>query len=369
MNIKGIIEENIEIVKEIRQKLHDNAELSYEEHNTQKIVLEFLNHLGLDTRTMANTGVAATFNSGEDCIAIRADIDALPVNGVSHACGHDFHMAVALGTALVLKKIGSKKCVKFIFQPAEEAEGGALPMINEGVLESPKVTQMIGFHVWPNVKVGTIEVTSGPSMASVDDFHINFKGKGGHAAMPNLCKNPIYPALDFIETMGIKSRIEVDPLNSHVVTFSSIQCGSAPNVIADNCKVMGTVRTFDNNLRTKLHQDVIHTANLSAEKFDCSVDINYNLQYPPVISDDLLTKKFIEATKALIGDDKVLPLEKTFAAEDFSFFAEKVPSVHFRLGIADDNVGLEPLHSPNFSASEDCLFNGIYIITNFILNL
>lgn len=369
LNIKGTIEENLEIVKELRQKLHDNAELSYEEHNTQKIILEFLNHLGLDTKSMANTGVVATLNCGEDCTAIRADIDALPVNGVSHACGHDFHMAVALGTALVLKKIGYKKCVKFIFQPAEEAEGGALPMINEGVLESPKVIQMIGFHVWPNVKVGTIEVTSGPSMASVDDFHINFKGKGGHAAMPNLCKNPIYPALDFIETMGIKSRIEVDPLNSHVVTFASIQCGSAPNVIADNCKVMGTVRTFDNTLRTKLHQDVIHTANLSAEKFDCSVDINYNLQYPPVISDDLLTKKFIEVTKTLIGNDKVLPLEKTFAAEDFSFFAEKVPSVHFRLGIAENSIGIEPLHSPNFSASEDCLFNGIYIITNFILNL
>jgi hippurate hydrolase len=369
LNIKNVIDENIEIIKELRERLYSNAELSFEEHKTQKIILEFLNSLGLDTKTMAKTGVVATLNSGENCIAIRADMDALPVNGVSHVCGHDFHMSVALGTALLLKKVGCEKCVKFIFQPGEEAEGGALPMINEGVLEAPKVNQMIGFHVWPNVKVGTIEVTSGPSMASVDDFHITFKGKGGHAAMPNLCKNPIYPAMDFIESMNIKSRIEIDPLNSHVVTFSSIQCGNAPNVIADNCKVMGTVRTFDNNLRTKLRQDIIRTANLSAEKFDCSVDINYNLQYPPVISDDLLTKRFVEITTGLIGNDKVLPLEKTFAAEDFSFFAEKVPSVHFRLGIAENNIGLEPLHSPNFSASEDCISNGIYIITNFILNL
>lgn len=369
MNIEQLITESLDEIKTLRLKLHENAELSYKEFNTQRIILDFFKKLQLNTGCFFNTGVVATLNNGEECIAVRADMDALPVNGVSHACGHDYHMAIAAGTALVLKKFGFDKCVKFIFQPAEEAEGGALPMIREGVLENPKVTNMIGFHVWPNVKVGTIEVSSGASMASVDDFHITFIGKGGHAAMPHMCKNPLYPAMDFIDTINFKSRIETNPLDSHIVTFSSMQCGSAPNVIADQCKILGTVRTFNNELRNKLYEDIKSTASLSAEKYGCTVDFKYTFQYPPVVSDEFFTKKFITLTKNLIGEKNVLPIEKTFAAEDFAFFAEKVPSVHFRLGIADNLRGLSPLHSPNFDASEDAIFNGIAILVNFIAGI
>ena len=217
------------------------------------------------------------------------------------------------------------------------------------------------------VPVGKIEVAGGPSMASVDDFHVTFKGVGGHAAMPHLCKNPLYPALDFIESMNIKSRIEQNPLNSHIITFSSMQCGTAPNVIADESKVLGTVRTFDNNLRNKIYED-IQNVKLCAEKYGCSSEVKYNFQYPPLINDNDLAKKFINITKELIGNENVLPLEKTFAAEDFAFFAEKVPSVHFRLGISDGVKGLHPLHSPGFNASDESLFHGIYIISNFLLN-
>jgi hippurate hydrolase len=369
MDIKKMIEDNLGDIKNLRNKLHHNAELSYEEFKTQQIILDFFKELDIETHTLAGTGVVATLNSSEDCIAVRADMDALPVNGVSHVCGHDYHMAIAAGTALVLKKLAIHKCVKFIFQPAEEAEGGALPMIKEGVLENPEVKNMIGFHVWPNVKVGTIEVTSGPSMGSVDDFKITFKGKGGHAAMPHLCKNPLYPAMDLIETINFKSKIEINPLEAHVITFSSVQCGSAPNVIADECKVMGTVRTFNNDLRNKIYEDIKTAASLSAQKYGCSAEVNYNFQYPPVTSDEAFTRDFIDVTETLIGVENVLPLEKTFAAEDFSFFAERVPSVHFRLGIADAVKGLHPLHSPHFDVSEEAIFNGIYIITNFILSL
>ena len=368
MDLKKLLEENISEVKDIWNKLHCNAELSYKEFKTQGIILDFFKELGMNTQILAKTGVVATMNEGTDCIAIRADMDALPVNGVSHVCGHDYHMAVTLGVALLLKKIGFKKCVKFIFQPAEESEGGALPMIEQGVLENPTVKCMLGFHVWPMLQVGKIEVASGPSMASVDDFSITFKGMGGHAAMPHLCKNPLYPALDFIESMNIKSRIEQNPLNSHILTFSSMQCGSAPNIIADKSKVLGTVRTFDNNLRNKIHEDIQSISTLCAEKYGCSAEVKYSFQYPPLISDSNLTKEFIDVTKELIGSENVLPLEKTFAAEDFAFFAEKVPSVHFRLGISDDVKGIHPLHSPEFNASKESLYHGIYIITNFLLN-
>ena len=367
MDIRKVIEQNIDIIKELRKKFNDNAELSYKEFNTQKIILDFLKDLDINAKVLVNTGVVSTLNTGTDCIAVRADMDALPVNGITHACGHDYHMAIVLGTALILKKIGFHKAVKFIFQPGEESGGGALPMIKEGVLENPPVKYMIGFHVWPNVPVGSIEVASGPSMASVDDLHISFIGSGGHAATPHLCKNPLYPAIEFIQSMNIQSRIENNPLDSHIITFSSMQCGTAPNVISDICEVLGTVRTFNNKLRQKLYEDIVKNSRLCAEKYGCSIDVKYDFQYPPLISNEPLTNKFINFTKTLIGDDKVLPLQKTFAAEDFAFFAEKVPSVHFRLGIADSDNGIHPLHSPSFDASEDSILNGIYIITNFIL--
>ncbi|MBZ9688626.1 M20 family metallopeptidase [Clostridium estertheticum] len=369
MDIKELIAKNISTIKDLRKKLNVNAELSFEENKTQGIIIDFLKDINIETKVLVRTGVVATLNSGDTCIAVRADMDALPVNGVSHACGHDYHMAIVLGTVLILKKLGFNKVVKFIFQPGEENEGGADPMIKEGVLEDPKVNYMIGFHVWPNVKVGTIEVASGASMASVDNFHMRFIGKGGHAAMPHLCKNPIYPAIEFIQSMNIQSRIENNPLDSHIITFASIKCGNANNVIAEKCEVLGTVRTFSNQLRNKLHDDILINSKLSAEKYGCKVEMEYDFQYPPLISNELLTNKFIEITKKLIGVDKVLHLEKTFAAEDFAFFAEKVPSVHFRLGIGDGSKGIHPLHSPDFDASEDSILNGIYIITNFIISM
>lgn len=369
MDIKKIIEESLDSIKSLREKLHDTAELSYKEYKTQQIILDFLEDLGIPTSTMIDTGVVATLNPGKTCIGVRADMDALPVNGVFHACGHDYHMAIALGTALTLKKLGFDKSVKFIFQPAEEAEGGALPMIKEGVLENPRVKYMIGYHVWPTVPVGKIEVASGASMGSVDDFNITFKGVGGHAAMPHICKNPIYPAIELIQSMTTKSRIETNPLNPHVVTFASINAGTANNVIPNEAKVRGTVRTFDNELRKKLQLDITKSAKLAAEKFDCEAEVDYSFQYPPVISDVELTNMFIEETKKVIGSDNVLPLEKTFAAEDFAFFAENVPSVHFRLGISDGVKGQYPLHSPYFDVAEEALFHGIFITTNFILSL
>ena len=369
MDIRELVEKNIDTVKELRKKLHTNAELSFVENKTQGIIINFFKDLNIDTKILASTGVVATLNSGDTCIAVRSDMDALPVNGVSHACGHDYHMAIVLGVALILKTMGFDKAVKFIFQPGEETEGGAEPMIKGGVLENPQVNWMVGFHVWPNVPVGTIEVASGASMASVDNFHMCFTGKGGHAAMPHLCKNPIYPAIEFIQSMNVQSRIENNPLDPHIITFACIQCGNVNNVIAEECEVLGTVRTFNSMLRNKLHDDILKNAKLSAEKYSCTVEAKYGFKYPPLISNKVLTNKFIEVTKAFIGEAKVLPLEKTFAAEDFAFFAEQVPSVHFRLGIEDKSKGIHPLHSPDFDASEDAILNGICIITNFILSM
>lgn len=363
-----IIKNRIETIKDLRKKLHENAELSFKEFKTAEIIKSFLKDIGIETNTVDNTGIVAVLNNGETSLGVRADMDALPVSGISHACGHDYHMAVVLGTAMILKDINYKGCVKFIFQPGEESTGGALPMIKEGVLENPRVTSVLGLHVWPGVQVGSIEVCGGASMASADDFKIKFVGKGGHAAMPHLCKNPLYPLMDFIQTMNFKLKTEYNPLDSNVVTFTSVNGGSASNVISDTMEVMGTVRTFSEDVRNKIHEDIIKVSKLSAEKYGCDVVQKYVFEYPPLINDEKLAKSLIESAKEVLGGSNVCHLEKTFAAEDFAFFAEAVPSIHFRLGISDGISGTRPLHSTDFSASEEALYYGILVLTNFIMN-
>ncbi|WP_123054548.1 M20 family metallopeptidase [Clostridium sp. JN-1] len=369
MDLLEIIKDNMGKIVNLRKKLNENAELSFKEYKTQQIIKKFLKDLNINTVDMINTGVVGVLNEGNECTAIRSDIDALPINGVSHACGHDYHMAVVLGCALILKKIGFDKCIKFIFQPGEEDTGGALPMIENGVLENPKVKNIIGLHVWPGLDVGKIEVTAGPSMASTDEFFITFKGRGGHAAMPYLCNNTIYPAVDFIQTCSEKLHLKNNPLNPFVVTFASFNSGNVPNVISDETKVNGTVRTFDDNLRNVIQQEIQNTAEVSAENFKCKVDIEYEHGCPPLISNFELTDKFIKSSKKILGDDNVLDLEKSFAGEDFAFFAQRCPSVHFRLGISDKVKGTKVLHSSGFDASDEALLYGIYVIVNFILNM
>lgn len=369
LNIENVVKSKLEIIKSIRRELNKNAELSFKEYKTSDIIKKYLNESHIETKNCFNTGVIGILNKDESCIGLRADMDALPVNGVSHACGHDFHMAATLGTAIVLKEIGFSKNVKFIFQPGEENTGGALPMINEGVLENPDVKYIIGFHVWPGLPVGKIEAVSGPSMGSVDDFNIEFTGKGGHAAMPYLCKNPIYPAIELIQSFNTKVLTENDPLNPFVLTFASINAGSACNVISDKAKVLGTVRTFNHELRKKMKEDLIKSSEICAEKYNCSVKVKYEDGYPPLINDKGLTEDFISHAKGILGDENVLPLTKSFAAEDFSFFAEKVPSVHFRLGISENELGNEVLHSVNFTGSDNALYYAVILAASFIIKL
>lgn len=368
MEIKQAIENRLEEIKNLRLKLNENAELAFKEFKTQRILEGALEKEGIKSKRCAGTGLIALLNEGEEALAVRADMDALPINGVSHLCGHDYHMGIAMGTIMVLKDIGYNGCVKFLFQPAEEDQGGALPMIKEGAILEPRVTEAIGYHVWPGLELGKIQVESGASMGSVDDFIITIKGVGGHAAMPQQCKNPIYPAMEIIQGVNIKSRSQVDPQNQHVITFTAINGGKATNVIPKEIVLKGTVRTFDESLRYKLAEMIKRTAENAAENYGCSAEVDYIFGYPPVISEPNVTERFIKVTKELLGEENVLPIDKTFGADDFAFFALEVPSVHFRLGITSDTKGRHPLHSPYFDAEEDVLFYGIYSLVNFIIN-
>lgn len=365
--LTSTIKDNLPAIKALRHKLHENAELSFNEYKTQKIILDFCKGLRLKTDSVFKTGVTALLNNDTNCIGIRADMDALPVNGVSHACGHDFHMAIVLGTALVLKRINYDKCIKFIFQPGEESDGGALPMIKQGVLSSPSVIEMISLHIWPGLKTGSIEVSPGASMASVDDFYIYFRGISGHAAIPEMCSNPLLPAVEFIHTMKNNFKFVQDPLAETLISFSCIHCGNVPNIIADEAVVSGTVRTFDNKVRDEIYKVMSELSKLNAKTFGCTSEINYDFQYPPLINDTKVTDNFINISKDLLGKENVKGIKKTYTGDDFAFFAEKVPSVHFRLGIEGNGKGFHPLHSQFFDADEECLYYGILLLTNYIL--
>ena len=234
-------------------------------------------------------------------------------------------------------------------------------MIEAGVLQRPEVNEIISFHVWPELPVGSIEISPGASMASVDDFHVKFIGIGGHAAMPDKFNNPIMPAIEFVNSVTFSSE-------EGLVTVAAINAGNAPNVVVEEALIKGTVRTFNSELRLKLKEKIFSAANKIAENYHCKVEIDYSWQYPPLINNETLTLKFIDSCKKILEPTNIKPIKKTFAAEDFSYFAEKVPSIHFRLGIAEAGLGNEPLHSPYFSVSENAIFYGIYAICNYLLS-
>ncbi|WAM34533.1 M20 family metallopeptidase [Caldicellulosiruptor morganii] len=366
--IAEAIQKNLKMFENIQRQLHNIAELSFEEYKTQEFIIKTLTEWGIENYPVARTGVIGLLNRSEECIAIRADMDAILVDGKpKHACGHDFHMAIVLGVAKTLVDIGYKKCVKFIFQPAEEGPGGAKKVIEEGGLKNPDVKKMIGFHVWPNLDVGMIEVSNGAIMASVDDFEIEFIGKGGHAAMPELTRNPIYPAIDFIQSMNNFLNAYSKKTSPFHVSFSSILSGETYNVIANTCKIKGTVRTFDDEIQKFVYTNLQKLAKFSAEKFNCDVNINYYFQYPLLINNSQVAEEFSNLSKRLLGSKNVLNAQISFTAEDFAFYCKEVPSFYFRLGIKENGKGENPLHSPFFDASEKSIFYGIYLIVNYLL--
>lgn len=368
MELDNIIIQYLPLIQSIRENLYNLAEPSFAEYKTHDYIASILKGNGISFFTIGETGICGLINEDKDCLAIRADMDAILVDGkMVHACGHDFHMAIVLGCGIILNRMGIDKCVKLIFQPGEEGSGGAKKLIEQGILNQPKVKALIGLHVWPYVDVGSIEVSSGAIMASVDDFTLTFTGIGGHAAMPEKTKNPIYPAIQTISTVNNIMASQFNKIKPAHVSFSSIQAGELPNVIPDKCIIKGTVRTFDKQTQDQIYNIIIDTAKQMATCYSCKVEIDYNYQYPPLYNHQIITKKFIEATTKL-GDIKISNAEKSLTAEDFSFYANLVPSVYFRLGIKENDFGVSPLHSKDFSASPKCIFYGLKTIINFILS-
>ncbi len=378
-----------EIIK-IRRFIHMNPELSNREYETAKLVAAKLTSLGLEVRTgVARTGVVALLRGGQPgpTVALRADMDALPVQettmvpykslnpGVMHACGHDVHTSIALGTAMVLVNVKDKikGNVKFIFQPAEEGapqdeEGGAELMIKEGVLEDPTVGAIFGLHAWPE-NVGQAYFSTGNIMAGSDSFQIEIKGRSAHGARPHEGVDAIVLAAEVVTALQSVISRAVDPTDPAVLTIGKIEGGTRSNIIAEKVTMEGTVRTLSEANRKKIPLFMESVVRGITQAFGATSSLDYRQSYPPVFNHAELGETMLPTLVGVLGKDKVLPLPPQMVAEDFSFYAQKIPGFYFFLGVkTPGQAAMAPLHSPNFNPDERSIPVGIKLMCHLALD-
>ena len=370
-------------IAEIRRELHRHPELAFCENKTAEIICSYLDRLGISyVKGIAKTGVVARIGTEhKKTLLIRADMDALPQEepesaacrsenpGVMHACGHDVHMAVALGCARTLKQLEAElSCnIKLVFQPAEEDEGGAKPMLDEGVLENPHVDAAVACHIMNDLETGKIRVKSGAFMASPDDFEIVVRGKGGHGAYPHECVDPIVIAAHIITGLSSLTSRFCEAQIPKVISVCTINGGTFYNVLPDNVTMTGTVRTFDPDLRRRLPEMMEKLISSAASMFGAGYDFKYNFRYPPLINDKKITADFAAAAADILGDENVVSSQSvSMAGEDFAYFAEAVPATFFNLGGRNEALGsVMPLHSSSFVTDENAIPTGIKAICRY----
>lgn len=363
-----------------RRDFHRHPEVAFQETRTSAVVREFLESLGLPVRSAGGTGLVAVLegNPGGKTVALRADMDALPVQeegekdyrslnrGVTHACGHDGHMAMMMAAAKVLtgRKSDFSGRVVFLFQPAEERPpGGAKRMIEEGALES--VDAVFGLHLWQPFPTGMIGVIKGPMLAQADNFSLIVKGKGGHGAMPHTAVDPILAAAQIIvNSQSIVSR-NVDPLKPCVVTFGTINGGTTHNIIPAEVAMAGTVRTFDLTVQALAERRLREIAEETAKAFGASCRVEYMTGYPAVVNDAAMVDFVTDVAKRVLGEGCLPPFDPVMGGEDFAYYLQKVPGAFIFLGAGD---GREfPHHHPAFDIDEKALPLGTLLITSLAL--
>ncbi|QNL50645.1 amidohydrolase [Olivibacter sp. SDN3] len=358
----------------LRRHIHANPELSFEEYNTSAYIKSKLDELGVEWQEKANTGVVALINGdrpSDAVVALRADIDALPIQevdgrdygsknaGVMHACGHDVHTSSLLGTAKILTSLKADFAgtVKLIFQPGEEKlPGGASLMIKEGVLENPKPGAIIGQHVMPLIDAGKVGFRSGKYMASADELYVTVKGKGGHGAQPQQNIDPIVITAHIITALQqVVSRI-ADPKMPTVLSFGKIVAEGATNVIPNEVKLEGTFRTFDEQWREEAHQRMKKMAEGIAESMGGSCDFEIVRGYPFLVNNELLTQEIRAYAEEYLGKENVLDLDLWLAGEDFAFYSQITDACFYRLGTRNTSKGITAsVHTPNFDIDEQAL--------------
>jgi amidohydrolase len=377
--IKSLAKQYHSDIVSFRRHLHRNPELSFKEFNTQKFVEEKLRSFGIDNlKRMANTGVVAIVegkNASKKMIALRADMDALPIQetnktdyvsnvpGVMHACGHDVHTSSLLGVARILNELKDEfeGTVKLIFQPGEEKlPGGASMMIKEGVLKDPVPASVIGQHVMPQIKAGKIGIRKGLYMASTDEIYVTVKGKGGHGAMPHLGIDPVMiTAQILVSLQQIVSRVAKPSLPS-VLSFGKVIANGATNVIPDQVTLEGTFRTLNEEWRDEAHLRMKKMAVGIAESMGGSCEFNIVKGYPFLVNDDQLTDRVRSYTEEYVGKENIEELEIWMAAEDFAFYSHEAPACFYRLGVRNEQKGItSSVHTSTFDIDESALETGM----------
>lgn len=386
--IKSIAADNLDEIIKIRRHLHANPELSNQEYKTAEFITSTLRDLGLEVQTgIFKTGLVALIkgeNPDKKVVALRADIDALPIQekneldyksvnaGVMHACGHDVHTSSLIGAAKILIDLKEEfeGTVKLIFQPAEEKiPGGAKPMIEAGVLENPKPEFMYGQHVFPELEAGKIGMRSGKYMASADEINLTVIGKGGHGAIPYNLVDPVLIASQIVISLQ-----QIVSRNAHfniptVLSFGRFVADGAYNVIPNEVTLKGTFRTFNEEWRADAHLKIEKMAKSIAQAAggDCEVFIDKG--YPFLVNDEALTERSFNYAKEYLGKDNVVELDLRMTAEDFAYFAQAMPSCFYRLGVKNDEKGINSgLHTSTFNVDESSLEIGMGMMAWFALS-
>ena len=366
---------------DVRHYLHAHPELSFNEFETSEFVQEKLKSWDIEYKKMATTGVVGIIkgkNPDEKVIALRADMDALPIkelndveyrsknNGVMHACGHDVHTTCLLGAAKILNELKEEwtGTIKLIFQPGEEKNpGGASILIKEGVLENPAPQAIFALHVNPSLPVGKLSFRSGMVMASADEIYITIKGKGGHAAAPHLTADTILVASQLVVNLQQVVSRRNDPFNPCVLSITSIQGGNTTNVIPAEVKLIGTFRAMNEEWRFKAHDLIKNICKNTAEMGGAEIDVHIDVGYPFVINNEQLTTMAKRNAIAFAGIENVEETEMRMGAEDFAFYSHKIPACFFRLGVGNIEKKITSgVHTPTFNIDEAAIENGIGIM-------
>jgi amidohydrolase len=376
--IKTLAKQYLDEFIAVRQHLHANPELSYQEFETSKFVQSKLDSFGIPFEVKATTGVLGMIkgkNPESRVIALRADMDALPIQeenelayksknaGVMHACGHDVHTTILLGAAKILNELKNEweGTIKLIFQPGEERNpGGASYMIKDGVLENPKPQGIFGLHVHPGLDLGKLSFRKGRVMASADEIYITIKSKGGHAAAPHLTADTVLIASHLIVSLQQIISRNNNPTSPSVLSICSVQGGHTTNVIPSEVKLMGTFRAMDETWRYKAHELIRKLATGLVESMGAELDLHIDVGYPTVDNDPALTDTAWKLADAYMGKENVSETEMRMGAEDFGYYTQVIPGCFYRLGVRNTEQGIvHNVHTPKFNIDERAIETGM----------
>ena len=376
--IKQLAAQYFNEFNEIRQHLHAHPELSYQEFNTSAFIQEKLASWNIPFSVLATTGVVAIIeakNPNKRVIALRADMDALPIQeendvpykstipNVMHACGHDVHTTCLLGAAKILQETKTEweGTVKLIFQLGEEKNpGGASLMIKEGVLQNPTPSGIVGLHVHTGLPVGKLSFRKGRVMASADEIYITIKSDGGHAAAPHLTVDTVLVASHLVVSLQQIISRNNNPLSPSVLTIASINGGNTTNVIPSEVKLMGTFRAMDEAWRYKAHELIKKQTIAICEGMGAAVDVLIDVGYPTVDNEPNFTQKCWDIAKDFMGEEQVEETEIRMGAEDFGYYTQQIPGCFYRLGVRNERKGIvHGVHTPKFDIDERAIETGM----------